>query len=243
MAILVAVCSGILLLGYVTSADQRAMAGMRTRKVFVVVTPVPQGTAGDNLGDSVALKELPAKAIVPGALADTAVVKGKVSTTTLQVGEQLLASRFAAPAAAKAETTQVPTGFSEISILLDPERAVGSDLTAGDRVDVFVSLGDDADSGRTHLTLHEILVTRVQGVTADQAALSTGDSGDQTGQPSRKSSQPVPQGSLMVTMAVSANDAEQVVFASEYGHIWLSLDNKNSTDSNARVVTGKNAQQ
>lgn len=238
VAILVALISGVLLLGYVTSADQRAMAGMRTQKVLVVVAPVPKGTAGDQLGDSVALRELPAKTIVPGALSSTSGLKGKVSTTELQIGEQLLASRFAPPAVEHSGTTPVPKGFSEVSILLDPERAVGSNLTPGDRVGVFVSL-DGADKGATHLTLDQVLVTRVQGVTAEQAAQSTDSSSAQGG----NGSQPVPDGSLMVTLAVSANDAEQVVFASEYGHIWLSLENKNSTNSGTRLVTGKNAQQ
>lgn len=238
VAILVALISGVLLLSYVTSADQRAMAGMRTEKVLVVTAPVPKGTAGDQLGESVRLRELPAKAIVPGALTSTSGLKGKLSTSELQVGEQLLASRFAAPVAAKAEITSVPKGFSEVSVLLDPERAVGSNLSPGDRVGVFVSL-DGPDKGTTHLTLNQVLVTRVQGVTAEQAAQSTDSSSDQGG----NGSQPVPDGSLMVTLAVSANDAEQVVFASEYGHIWLSLENKNSTNSGTRLVTGKNAQQ
>lgn len=239
VAILVALVSGALLLGYVKSADERAMAGMRTEKVLVVTAPVPKGTAGDNLGELVALRELPATAVVPGALTSTAELKGKVSTTALQVGEQLLASRFAAPAAAKSQTTPVPKGFSEVSVLLDPQRAVGSNLTPGDRVGVFISLGDSADKGTTHLTLNQVLVTRVQGITADQAAQSSdSSSGQQT-----QGSQPVPDGSLMVTLAVSANDAEQVVFASEYGHIWLSLENATSTNSDTRLVTGKNAQQ
>lgn len=238
VAILVALISGVLLLSYVTSADQRAMAGMRTEKVLVVTAPVPKGTAGDQLGESVRLRELPAKAIVPGALTSTSGLKGKLSTSELQVGEQLLASRFAAPVAAKAEITSVPKGFSEVSVLLDPERAVGSNLSPGDRVGVFVSLDGD-NKGATHLTLNQVLVTRVQGVTAKQAAQSTDSSSDQGG----NSSQPVPDGSLMVTLAVSANDAEQVVFAAEYGHIWLSLENKNSANSGTRLVTGKNAQQ
>ena len=239
VAILVALASGVLLLGYVRSADTRAMAGMRTEKVLVVVAPIPKGTAGDALGKSVALRELPATAVVSGALASTSGLKGKLSTSDLQVGEQLLSSRFAAPVAAKAEITSVPKGFSEVSVLLDPDRAVGSNLSPGYRVGVFISLGDDVSKGTTHLALNQVLVTRVQGTTAKQAA-QTSDSNSGKG---GGGSAPVPDGSLMVTLAVSANDAEQVVFAAEYGHIWLSLENKNSTNSNTRIVTEKNDQQ
>lgn len=240
VAILVAVISGVLLISYVTSADQRAMAGMRTEKVLVVTAPIAQGTAADQLGDLVTLKELPSTAVVPGALTTITGLNGKVATTALQPGEQLLASRFADPSALEGSlAVQVPKGFSEVSVLLDADRAVGNNLSPGDRVGVFISLGDAVDKGKTHLVLHEVLITRVQGVTADQAANQQSDQqSDQSG-----TSQPAPQTGLMITMAVSADDAEQVVFAAEYGRIWLSLENKDSSASGARIVTEKNDQQ
>lgn len=245
VAILVAVISAVLLLSYVTSADQRAMAGMRTEKVLVVTAAVPQGTAADQLGKAVALEELPSKAVVPGALTTTAALKGKITTTALQPGEQLLASRFTNPTTLKDSlAVQVPKGFSEVSVLLDPDRAVGNNLSPGDKVGIFISLGDGVDKGKTHLVLHEVLVTRVQGVTAEQAAQDsqTQQSDQQSGQ-TTSANQPAPQGSLMITMAVSTENAEQVVFAAEYGHIWLSLENKDSAASGSRLVTEKNDQQ
>jgi pilus assembly protein CpaB len=245
VAILVAVVSGILLISYVTSADQRAMAGMRTEQVLVATAPVPQGTRADELGELVALRSLPAKAVVPGALTSVTALRNKITTTELQPGEQLLASRFADPSALQDSlAVQVPKGFSEVSIQLDPQRAVGNNLSPGDRVGVYISLGDGVDKGKTHLVLHQVLVTRIQGVTADQAAQASksqqtdGQQDDQGG-----SGEPAPQAGLMITMAVSANDAEQVVFAGEYGHIWLSLENKASTDDGTRIVTEKIEQQ
>lgn len=245
VAILVALISGVLLLSYVSSADQRAMAGMRTEKVLVVAKRVPQGTPSDELGNSVVLRELPAKAVVPGALTTTTALKGKITTTALQPGEQLLASRFAAPTTLQnSHAIRVPRGFSEVSVLLDPSRAVGNNLSPGDKVGVFISLGDSVDNGRTHLVLHQVLVTRVQGVTAEQAAQESKDqqSGTQS-DTSTSANQPAPQDSLMITMALSAENAEQIVFAAEYGHIWLSLENKDSTASGTRIVTEKNDQQ
>jgi len=236
VAIVVALVSGVLLLDYVTSADQRAMAGMRTQKVLVVTTQVPKGTAADHLGKLVELRELPASAIVPGALTSTSDLNNEVTTTTLEPGEQVLASRFARPAEQHgAAGIQVPKGYSEVSVQLDPDRAVGSNLTAGDRVGVFLSLGDGVDKGRTHLVLDKVLITRVQGATA-------GQSSDQQSENS-SADQQAPQGSLMITMAVSANDAEQVVFAAEYGQIWLELQNTASTAAGTRIVTEKSDQQ
>lgn len=243
VAILVAVVSGVLLLSYVTSADQRAMAGMRTEQVLVVTKSVPQGAAADSLGKLVRLRELPANAVVPGALTSTSQLRGKVTTTVLEPGEQLIASRFTDPAALDdSVAVKVPKGFSEVSVQLDPDRAVGNNLAPGDRVGVFLSLGDSVDKATTHLVLNNVLVTRIQGVTATQAAQNQ-QNGQQPEQSSGSNGQGAPQDSLMITMAVSAGSAEQVVFAAEYGHIWLELQNKASTAAGTRIVTEKNDQQ
>jgi pilus assembly protein CpaB len=238
VAIVVAVVSGVLLLSYVNSADQRAMAGMRTEKVLVITTAVPKGTDGDQLSDHVALRTLPAKTVVPGALTSTSGLGGKVAITDLEPGEQVLASRFADPAAQQAAgVVHIPKGFSEVSVQLDAQRAAGNNLAAGDHVGVIISLGDSVDNGRTHLAMHQVLVTRVQGVTAQEAA---SEAKAQTDQKDGTAAQPAPQAGLMVTLAVSAEDVEEVVFAGEYGHIWLSLENKDSNNNGTSIVTEKN---
>jgi len=238
VAIVVAMISGLLLLNYVAGADQRAMAGMQTREVLVITAPVPKGTTADDLGDLVTERELPAKAVAQDAVSDLASLSGRVANTNLQPGEQLLGTRFSDPSSLqKTEVVDIPKGYSEVSVLLEPQRVVGSNLATGDKVGVVVSIGDNAKEARTHLTLNHTLVTKVQGATA--AAEQSGDD-QQTG---TASAQPVPEGSLMITFAVSANDAEQIIYAVQYGQIWLLLENAASTTSGTRTVTEKNAQQ
>lgn len=241
VAIVVALVSGVLLLNYVAGADQRAMAGMQTRKVLVVTAHVAEGTAASQLGDLVALRELPAKAIAQDAVSDLSKLAGQVANTDLEPGEQVLSTRFSDPAALrKTSAVEVPKGFSEVSVLLEPQRVVGSNLSIGDRVGVIISVGDNAKDAQTHLTLNQVLVTNIQGVTASEATAQQSSGTQQTGGASTK---PVPEDSLMVTLAVSANDAEQVVFAAEYGTIWLTLENKASTNTGTRIVTEKVVQQ
>ncbi|HEY9294276.1 MAG TPA: RcpC/CpaB family pilus assembly protein [Microlunatus sp.] len=238
VAIVVAMISGLLLLNYVAGADQRAMAGMQTREVLVITAPVPKGTTADDLGDLVTERELPAKAVAQDAVSDLAGLSGRVANSDLQPGEQVLSTRFSDPSALqKTDVVDIPKGYSEVSVLLEPQRVVGSNLAAGDKVGVVVSIGDNAKEARTHLTLNHTLVTKVQGATATDQ-----QSGDD--QPTgTASAQPVPEGSLMITFAVSANDAEQIIYAAQYGQIWLVLENAASTTSGTRTVTEKNAQQ
>src|SRR5215210_7022036 len=93
-AMLLAGVGAVLLLGYVGSADRRAMAGMETVKVLVVEKRVAEGTPAEKLSGFVTAKTLPVKAVASGTLSNLDPIRGRVATTDMQPGEQLLASRF-----------------------------------------------------------------------------------------------------------------------------------------------------
>ena len=42
---------------------------------------------------------------------------------------------------------------------------------------------------------------------------------------------------MLVTLALSSPQVEQVVFAAEFGHIWLTAENADADESGTRVVT------
>lgn len=226
LAVLLAGLGGVLVIGYATGADQRAMAGMDPVAVLVVAQTVPEGTAAEELGDLVSTEELPSTAVAPGALSSVAEVAGLVTTTELLPGEQLFAGRFVDPQAlADAARVEVPEGMHQLSVLLDPQRVLGGHLTPGATVGVFISVTDPAE---THLVQHKVLVTDVQGgiVPASQ------DEPD----PDAATAAPVGEGSVMVTLAVEGPDAEQIVFGAEHGSIWLSLEDTEADDSETRIV-------
>ncbi|MCW2700258.1 MAG: cpaB [Blastococcus sp.] len=232
-ALVLFVVGALVLVAYVRGADARALAGAQPVQVLVVDQPVPAGTPGEELAEYVRSDILPAKAAVEGRVADLAALDGLVATTDLEPGEQLLASRFEQPDQRQAAgTVQVPTGLQEVSVLLDPQRAVGGRLAAGDTVGVYLSqvLGD---LKQTHGVLHRVLVTQVQGAPAapDPAAAA----GTETA-----ASSSAPASSLMVTLAVDAQDAETVIFGAEHGTLWLSLEPEGSETGGTRVVQPEN---
>ncbi|RBY95501.1 hypothetical protein DQ237_13250 [Blastococcus sp. TF02-8] len=228
--VLLLVGAGVLL-AYVRGADARALAGARTVDVLVVAEPVPVGTPGEELADYLTREPVPARAAVPGGVTDLRELRGKVSTVALQPGEQLLASRFSDPEDARGPgVAEVPAGLQEVSILLEPQRAVGGRLSAGDTVGVLVSLGDPAS---THMVLHKVLVTQVQG-----APVAAPDAeGTET---ASSVSTPAPTGSLLITLAVRAPQGESIVFGMEHGSVWLTLENEDADTSGTDVVTAQN---
>jgi hypothetical protein len=140
-ALVLLLAGTVVLVAYVRGADARALAGTRTVEVLVADQPIPEGTSGDALADLVRTEALPEKAAVAGRVTDLAALADQVATVDIQPGEQLLAGRFARPESLQAPgTVAVPAGKQELSVLLEPQRAVGSRLQAGDTVGVYVSL-------------------------------------------------------------------------------------------------------
>jgi pilus assembly protein CpaB len=222
----------VVLLAYVRSADARALAGVRTTEVLVADQVIPEGTPADQLGALVRTEVLPAKAVLSGRVTELADLAGQVSTVDLQPGEQLLAARFAAPEdLGTPGTVPVPEGLQEVSVQLEPQRAVGGRLAAGDTVGVVVSRSEE--DGRTHAVLHRVLVTQVQGA---PAPVEEGEGDTETA----SAGSAAPTSSLMVTFAVTAAQAEAVVFGAEHGTLWLSLEPEGARTEGTDVLTGKN---
>ena len=230
-ALLLAVVGTVVLLAYVQGADRRALAGARPVEVLVVDQPIPAGTPGEEVAGLVRTEEVPAKAAVAGRVTELAALAGEVATVDLQPGEQLLAGRFAPPDSLDTPgTVPAPTGTGEVSVLLEPQRAVGGRLSAGDTVGVFVSI---AEPPATHVILHRVLVTQVQGAPAPADAET-----DPTQTASAGS--PAPTTSLLVTLALPAEQAEGVVFGAEHGTLWLSLETEGTDIDGTEVITPDN---
>ena len=228
-ALVLLVAGTLVLLAYVRGADARALAGARTVEVLVVDELIPQGTSGSALDELVRTEVLPAKAALEGRVTDLSAVAGRVATVDLLPGEQLLASRVESPEDIQAAgTVAVPAGAQEVSVLLEPQRAVGGRLAAGDSVGVVVSVALAAGPA-THAVLHDILVTQVQGAPAPAAAPG------ETGTASAGSA--APSASLMITLAVSAAQAEAIVFGVEHGALWLTLQPDGTSIGGTDVLT------
>jgi len=225
LAGLLAVVGGVLLIGYVSRADERAMAGMATQTVLVVTAPLPEGATSDELARAVEPRRLPAVAVAPGSATSLEQLEDRVTTTALQPGEQLLTSRLVDPAtAAAAQGVAVPPGLQKVSVELEGQRVVGGEVAAGDLVGVFVSAKDD-DFNYTRLVLQKVLVLAVRG-----GAASSGDDNGGDADPSS---------TLVVTLAVDAAGAQKVVFGAEHGSVWLSAESDDTPTSSLPVLTQK----
>ncbi|WP_369045067.1 Flp pilus assembly protein CpaB [Sinomonas sp. P10A9] len=240
-ALIVAIIGAALLIIYVNGADARAFANTETQDVYVVQKPVIAGTAVGSLGDSVAKKPVPKGVLAADAVADLGAIQGKVASVALQPGEQLLASRFVEAGALNGPgRAAVPAGMQEVTVRLPIERVVGGALSAGDTVGVFLSFSKEENApSQTQLSFHKVLVTGIQttsGVAAQNNA---------TASPQPSSGGGINSGGgggtseYLVTIARTAADAEKIVFAAEFGKLYLSKEPSSAVENGGGIDRAK----
>lgn len=229
-AIVLAGIGAVMIFSFVGNADARAIAGLEPTSVLVVKTAVPAGTPTEALSASVTATSLPASSVAPTAISDFSGSKGKVTAVDLVPGEQLLAERLVAPEDVKAAgAVDVPKGLQEVSFQLEPQRVVGGRLAAGEHVGVFISMdqgGIEAspDKESTQLVVRKALLTAIQR--APQPVTEEGET----------DAQALPEGSMLVTIAVDDKAAQKIVFAAEFAKIWLSKEPENAKESKPEVI-------
>ena len=238
LALVLALSGALLLTSYVRGADRRALAGAATTPVLVVTRLVPQGTSVADLASQVETKQLPTLAVASGALSSLGEAGGRVAAVDLQPGEQLLATRLVDPATLKDPTTvDVPAGLQEVSVSLEPQRMLESDLAPGDRVGVMLSMAtENTLPAQTGLVLQRVLVTHIDESPAVTAARKNadGNSGVAGGSSVVSSSDEV-----LVTLAVNAAAAQKIVFGAEHGHLWLTRQPPGTTIAAPPAMTRK----
>lgn len=209
-----------LLVFYVHGAGNRAAATEQgSQQVLVVAEPITKGTRAEELAGKVRLERVPPSLVAAGALRSMSALSGQVALVDLGPGDQLVPGRFGAPAVT--EAPGVPAGKLQVTIPIDPVRAVGGQLRAGDTVGIVASF-DEPQTSR--MILEKVKVTGVrtmEGVTVKSEAQGTAPSSTL----------------LHVTLALDAGQVERVVFAAEYGHIWLSAEPENAPSTPTKLQT------
>jgi len=258
LALVLAIIGTVALVGYVQSAKDKAVAEESLVGVYVVDKLVPKGAEATTIKSSVSVEQIPTRLKQSGAITELDAIGDNVAATDLQPGDQLLTARLVP----KAEVSDVVTDKVQISAVLAAERAVGGTLQKGDLVGVYLSFDpfDLNDNGQTtpantptidpsaalagdttattiaaptkspnttRLEFQHVLVTNVQ--TTDAPVSSD-----------TKDTQVVAQVSgqqYVVTLALSPEQSERFVFATEFGHVWLSNEPASVSDDGTRLVT------
>ncbi|HSK90951.1 MAG TPA: Flp pilus assembly protein CpaB [Euzebyales bacterium] len=214
-AVLLTLVGTVIIVAYVSSAEQRARQGEELTTVLVADERIAAGTPAADLTDRVRSIEVP-QYVRPGdAVEDVAALGQQVASGDILPEEPLREGRFGPPTpGGAAPGMDLPEGHQIVSVSLEPQRALGGRIRPGQEVGIMLSVDQAevpdatnpnetqvADSA-TGMVLNRVPVTAV-----------TGGLDEETGQAAA--------GAVMVSFAVDESDAERLVFGAEHGRIWL----------------------
>jgi pilus assembly protein CpaB len=227
-ALVVAALGTTMLFLYVDGVKSDAVAEKKSVSVLVAKKPIPAGTSYKDASDAASFekKTISRDAVVDGALGATDPLVGKVTTTTIYAGEQIIPQMFGDPG--EISTLSVPAGMLAISVSLDDPAQVAGFVDAGTDVAIFVTSPVAKAGGRdqTQLLLSKVKVLAIGSQTAVPQDTTTSGTEEAS----------VPK--TILTIAVDQKNYQKVLFASTHGKLNLGLLGTGATPSTA--VPGTN---
>jgi pilus assembly protein CpaB len=220
-ALVVAALGTTMLFLYVHGVKSDAVADKKSVSVLVAKKPIPAGTTYKDASDAASFekKVVSRDALVNGALGATDPLVGKVTTTPIYTGEQIIPEMFGDPG--EISTLTVPPGMLAISVSLDDPAQVAGFVEAGTDVAIFLtsSVAKGGGQDQTRLLLPKVQVLAIGNQTAVPQDTTTSGTEEAS----------VPK--TILTIAVDQKDYQRVLYSSTHGRLNLGLLGKGVTPS------------
>jgi pilus assembly protein CpaB len=143
----VALCLGalgaMLTYVYVQRVERTTTEGIAAQPVLVATRALPAGSTGEAIvaAGAFELRNIPARYVAPGALSGPEQLAGLILIDDLAGGEQLTEFRFGG-SEAEVLFADFPKGTEALSLPLEYISGVSGKLKAGDRINAFVTVGN-----------------------------------------------------------------------------------------------------
>jgi len=193
---------------YVHSVKQNVSTGSNLVQVIVSKQDIPAGTSLSDLVSSGAFETeaVPKNALVPGAVTSLSQLQTQRTSLPILAHEQISTARLTGGALAGG-TLGIPRGLVAVSLSLDPQNLVNNEVKQGDRVTIYASFAGAANAAQANAPVPGVVTTLVPQALVLQGPASTTVSG----------------GAGLLTLALTPQDAQRVIFTQQQGSIWLGL--------------------
>ncbi len=262
LSIVLAILGTFVLIRYVQSAEDRALAEQETVEVLVVSDTIPEGATLEEVALNVSSKRIPVGAQALGSVSDLSEIQGEVTAVDLVPGEQIVNSRFTTLAVLEAsKEIDVPADLLQVTVSLSPDRAVGGSLEPGDIVAYLASFDPFEISGaipedpdeepiqivvnqnqqtlapaekpKTPNTTHIILhKILVTNVQIETLPVPEAETAAE-----EQGVELAPTGNLLITLAAEAPAIEKIVFTAEFGKVWLAREGEEASELDTEIIS------
>jgi pilus assembly protein CpaB len=210
--IIVALLGMVLVFTY--AGNVRSDAGISgAGTAFVATNDIPAGTRWEDMVGALKKKDVPSDVRPATAVATTSQLNGRAAVRSIAKGEIVTTTQFNTSSSGGLD---IPAGQNAVTINLGIPQAVARYIQPGSETNIFVTYknlpqaGQPADSTVTKLLLSNIKVLANQPM--QTATAETADA-----------AAPAQTGEIMLTLALTPGQSEQLIFAKENGSVWLGL--------------------
>ncbi|HVL52140.1 MAG TPA: Flp pilus assembly protein CpaB [Actinomycetota bacterium] len=208
--IIVALLGMVLVFTY--AGRVRAGAGVTggAASAWVATNDIPAGTRWEDMAGALKQKDVPADVRPATAVATNSQLNGKSTIQSIAKGTIVTTTQFNTSSSGGLD---IPAGQNAVTINVGVPQAVARYIQAGSETNVYASYKDlpgaqPADANVTKLLLSNIKVLANQPMRtqAEETAESS-----------------APAAEILLTLALTPDQAEQLIFAKENGSIWFGL--------------------
>jgi pilus assembly protein CpaB len=236
VAILVAALGSTLVFLYVQGINDRAIEKQNPVQVLTATDVINPGESLDDAqaAGKLALTDIPAANVLPGALTSTTSLQGELALTTIFKGEQILPEKFGSTAA-PTDTLAIPKGKMAISVQLTDYDRVAGFVEPGSHVAIFVCTTGPGSKPKGEIPSDScqgvrLLLPDVEILGAGDTSLMTTTTTDESG---TQTSEQLPK--TILTLAVTQADAQKTIFADRNQDLTFALI---TDDSNVKPNSG-----
>jgi pilus assembly protein CpaB len=222
IAVVLAAVATIALVSYVQGVENKTTKNAQPVDVFVAKQTIPAGVTGDTAISQGLIQQItvPLKAKATGAIASLEEIKGKVASVDISQNEQILAQRFVAPGQI-GSSLPIPVGRQAISVQVNIPPGVAGFIKQGDTVSVIAQLTVPKGSSST---TQQQTTPKVQYLLQDVSVLAVGQQVVVTGQEGKQQQQQTQvQNQVLLTLAVTPRQAEQLVYGTLQGQLYFTI--------------------
>ncbi|MGD8149656.1 Flp pilus assembly protein CpaB [Ornithinimicrobium sp. Y1694] len=265
LALVLAAVGVLLVVNYANRADQRALGDQETVGVLVATQAIDQGTASEELAQSVEVRQIPRAYAMPNAVEDLSDLEGRVASIGIEREQQLTSALFVTPEQLRRQGSfalpEEAEGLHQLTINIPNPQALGGSVAPGDTVGVFGTFSVKPPTGWT-------IEDGALVWDADLAQSNAGNQGESTdgsaGGTSETDADDITFTDLLLdkvlvvrvegghvaggdeegeaadvvnlTLALEPQDAARVIFAMETASLWLTLSPEAAEDAEVDAV-------
>lgn len=219
VAVVLAAVATVALVSYVRGYENRIQEQRELVPVFVAKDTIVKGTTGDVAIERGLIEQIDVtrESKADGAIASLDAIKGKVADVTVFKGEQIINERFKLPTQLTADVLTVPANRVAMSMEVGVPPGVAQFIQVGDRITILAQMTigrqGTTQTTRTGVLLHDVEVLQIGKLV--RTAPTPGQAVAQAVQ--------VPDGTVLLTLALTIPQAEKLTFAIFNGRLYLTL--------------------